>query len=81
MLEDVLKEWGGTEVSAMTVYTDIFKLGTGLIQKEGQEEETRNLKSNPVAYWKNEKDLKGHYRILFDDTFPEILKELQEAVP
>lgn len=79
MLEDVLKDWSGMEVSAMEVYTDIFKLGTGQIQKEGQDEETRNLKSNPVAYWKNDKDLKGHYRILFDDTFPEILKELQEA--
>ena len=34
MLDDVLKEWGGLEVSAMEVYTDIFRLGENQIQKE-----------------------------------------------
>lgn len=63
----------------MDVYQDVFKLGEGMIQKEGQEEESRNLKGNPVAYWKNDKDQKGHYRIMFEDTFQETLKELQQA--
>ena len=78
MLEDVIREtWNGEEVDALEVYGDIFRLGEGLIQSEGVE--SRDFKSNPIAYWKNDKDLKGHYRIMFDDTFPEILKECQEA--
>lgn len=72
-----MRDWGCKEVSAMDVYSDIFHLGEGLIQKEGQEK--RDLKSNPIAYWKNQKDQKGHYRIMFDDTFQDVLKELQDA--
>ena len=77
MLEDVLKEWGADEVSAMTVYSDIFQLGSGQIQKA--DTETRNIKSNPVGYWKNKDKVKGHYRIMFDDTFEDTLRELQDA--
>ena len=77
MLEEILKNWDCAEVSALDVYTDIFHLGEGMIQKENQED--HNMKANPLAYWKNWKDEKGHYRILFEDTFQETLKELQEA--
>lgn len=78
MLDDVIREtWNGEEVDALEVYGDIFRLGEGQIQREGVE--SRDFKSNPIAYWKNDKDQKGHYRILFDDTFPEVLKECQEA--
>lgn len=78
MLDDVIRDtWNGEEVDALEVYGDIFRLGEGLIQREGVE--SRDFKSNPIAYWKNDKDQKGHYRIMFDDTFPEILKECQEA--
>lgn len=77
MLDDVLKEWGAYEVDAMTVYSDIFHLGSGLIQKA--DTESRNIKSNPIGYWKDQDKLKGHYRIMFDDTFEETLKELQDA--
>ena len=76
MLEDVLIRWGGYEVGAMEVYTDIFKLGTNQIQRNG--EKSGEFKANPIGYWKNG-DSKGHYRIFFDDTFEETLKELQEA--
>lgn len=76
MLEDVLIRWGGYEVGAMEVYTDIFKLGTNQIQRNG--EKSSEFKANPIGYWKNG-DSKGHYRIFFDDTFEETLKELQEA--
>ena len=79
MLEDILRDWGCKEVSALDVYSDIFHLGEGSIQKEGQDQEARNRKSNPIAYWKNRKDKKGHYRIMFDDTFEDVLTELQEA--
>lgn len=77
MLDDVLRQWNAHEVDAMTVYTDIFQLGSGRIQKA--DTESRNVKSNPLGYWKNNEYLKGHYRIMFDDTFEESLRELQEA--
>ena len=76
MLEDILIKWGGVEVSAMEVYTDIFNLGYNEIQCDG--EEAGLYKANPIGYWKNG-TAKGHYRIMFDDTFEETLKELQEA--
>lgn len=75
-LESILIEWGATEVTAMEVYTDMFRLGTNEIQKHGEEKGL--YKANPLGYWKNG-TAKGHYRIMFDDTFEETLKELQEA--
>lgn len=77
MLDDVLKEWGACEVSAMEVYSDIFQLGSGQIQKA--DTEIRNVKSNPIGYWKNNDKVKGNYRIMFDDTFEDTLRELQDA--
>ncbi len=35
-LESVLLEYGASEVSAMEVYSDIFQLGDGFIQTEGE---------------------------------------------
>lgn len=61
----------------MQVYTEMFQLGEGAIQKNG--EEGGEFKTNPLGYWKNNKERKGHYRILFEDTFEETLHELQEA--
>ena len=61
----------------MDVYSDMFHLGEGLIQKSGSE--SQNGKSNPLGYWKSSGAQKGHYRILFDDTFEETLRELQDA--
>lgn len=77
MLEDILKKYNGVEVSAMEVYSDMFHLGENIIQKNG--EEKGEFKSNPLGYWKNDKDSKGQYRIMFDDTFEETLEELQQA--
>lgn len=76
MLEDIIRKWNGAEVSPMAVYTDMFNLGEGEIQKNG--EEKGQFKANPIGYWKNGQS-KGHYRIFFDDTFEETLRELQEA--
>lgn len=77
MLENVLKEWGATEVTPMEVYTEMFQLGENEIQKNG--EPKGEYKTNPLGYWKNNEESKGHYRILFDDDFEETLKELQQA--
>ena len=77
MLEDVLTIWKAPEVSAEEVYSRIFSIGSGRIQKN--EEESRNRKANPLGYYKNRNMKKGHYRIFFEDTFAETLHELQEA--
>jgi hypothetical protein len=76
-LDKVLEEWGGVEVSAMDVYSDMFKLGDGLIQKSG--EDSGEFKANPLIYWKNDNDEHGYYRVLFEDTFEKYIKESQKA--
>lgn len=78
MLEDIIKNWGGYEVTAMDVYRDMFKFGEGYLQKKN--EPNGLYKTNPIAYWKNDDQPKGHFRIMFEDTFEETLKEeLQKA--
>lgn len=77
MLEDVIKVWGGHEVTAMEVYSDMYHFGEGYLQKVNEEKGT--YKANPVAYWRNEGKKHGHYRVMFEDTFEETLRELQEA--
>lgn len=76
-LERIIIEYGGIEISPMEAYTDIFKLGDGYIQQENKE--SRTMKANPIVYWRNADKSKGHYRILFEDTFEQWLKEAQEA--
>lgn len=75
MFVDVLRKWGGCEVSAMEVYSDMFKLGEGYIQFDG--EPCGSFKANPIGYYRDKG--MGHYRIFFEDTFEEILKEMQGA--
>lgn len=79
MFEDVLKSWGGVEVSAMDVYSDIFRLGYDEIQNKNEVHVEGEYKANPIAYWRNNDDTSGHFRIMFDDTFEDTLKELQQA--
>lgn len=76
MLEDILMKWGGIEETALTVYSDIFSFGEHQIQCEN--EEPGLYKANPIAYWRNGSG-KGHYRIVFEDTFDKVLPELQKA--
>lgn len=78
MLSEVLEKWGGYEVDAMTVYRDIFRLGDGEIQLAGT---YRDLKGNPIGYWRNDADPKGHFRVLLEPeaNFAETLREMQEA--
>ena len=77
MLQDVIQEWGGTEVSPIDVYRDVFRLGDNEIQRE--HETPGSFKANPIAYWRNAGEKSGHFRIMFDDTFEETLAELQQA--
>ena len=77
MLQDILTEWGAHEVMPMDVYTDMFKLGDGYIQRS--DEDPGEFKANPIGYYKKKDEEKGHFRIFFEDTFEETLRELQEA--
>lgn len=76
MLEDILKNYGAKEVEPLAVYQDIFRLGEGYLQHYNQEE--RNLIANPIGYGRNNEAKKGKFRIFFEDTFADTLKELQE---
>ena len=77
MLEDILKQYGAYEVDALTVYTDVFHLGEGMIQKEnvGRGDKV----GNPIGYMRMNGKPKGKFRIMFEDSFADYLKELQEA--
>lgn len=77
MLQDVLSKWGACEVTPMEVYTDVFKLGEGYIQRS--DEPSGEYKSNPVGYYRDKDADSGHFRVLFEDTFEEVLQELQKA--
>ena len=76
MLEDEIKEWGGQEVTPLEVYADVFKFGEGYIQKN---KDDKRQVANPLGYYRRDGHKHGHYRIMFEDDFPELLKELQEA--
>ena len=74
-LESVLLEFGAYEVSAMDVYSDIFQLGTGFIQRDG--EPGGRYKANPIIL--GSFGGKRRRRILFEDTVEETLAEFQKA--
>lgn len=77
MLQDILEKWGGYEVTPMELYSDIFKLGEGYIQRS--DEPPGQFKANPIGYYRNKGANTGHFRIFFEDTFEETLRELQGA--
>lgn len=77
MLHDVLLAAGGVEVSALSVYADIFKFGEGYLQTSG--EDPGHYKANPIAYWRNNGEEQGHFRVMFEDEFAELLGEIQRA--
>ena len=76
MLEDVVMEYGGAAVTPLEVYADVFKFGEGYIQKN--KDDHRQV-ANPLGYYKAADADHGHYRIMFEDDFPQLLEELQEA--
>ena len=72
MLSDVIKRYGGEKMDSLDVYKDIFRIGEGFIQKEY--EDSGSFKANPIAYYKNENEDHGHFRIMFEDKFEEIYR-------
>ena len=75
-LEAEIKEWGGQEVTPLEVYADVFKFGEGYIQKN---KDDKRQVANPLGYYRQDGQKHGHYRIMFEDDFPKLLKELQES--
>lgn len=75
-LAEVLLSNRFSEVSAMDVYSDIFRLGEGRIQRSG--EPGGSFKTNPIIYMKNQEDEKGRYRVMLEDKFEELLAEAAE---
>lgn len=74
MLRDIFTTYGYKSVEPMEVYTDVFRLGTGLLQKK--EEQPGRFKSNPIILgFEKDKTVKN---ILFEDQFESILKEYQK---
>ena len=76
-LESVLCDYGAVKVTAIELYSKMFHLGEGYIQKS--DEESGGYKANPLVYYKNQDEEHGHYRILFEDTFENMLKLAQKA--
>lgn len=73
-LEQLIKDYGGHEVSAMQVYSDMFELGYGLIQKTGEQ---YSHKANPIILGNWDGRIKR--RIMLEDTFEQQLTEFQQA--
>ena len=71
---ELLEKYGGFEVSAMDVYSDIFDLGGHQIQQTGERETS---KPNPIIL--GEFDGKMQRQIMLEDTFEEQLAHFQGA--
>lgn len=77
MLSEVIEKWGGVEETPIDLYTDLFRLGEGLIQAEG--EAPGQFKANPLIIGHSGGEGgRMHRKIMFEDTFAETLAEFQE---
>lgn len=75
MLDSVLESYGASEVSALDVYGDIFKLGEGFVQRSG--DGAGEHKANPIVLGSFGGVVRR--RILLEDTFEATLAEFQRA--
>ena len=71
MLSEVIERYGGREETPMELYADVFRLGEGFIQREG--EPPGEFKANPliIGYGGG----RMHRKIMFEDTFQRTLEE------
>lgn len=77
MLSDVVEKWGGAAEAPMDLYTDLFRLGEGAIQREG--EAPGQFKANPLIIGHSGGEGgRMHRKIMFEDTFAETLAEFQD---
>lgn len=75
-LEIILNEYNYFEVDDIDFYTDVFSLDKDYLQRENKDNDL--FKTNPIGIGMN-KGEKPMRRILFRDTFFDVLKELQET--
>lgn len=76
MLADVLAKWGAFPESPMDLYSDVFRLGSGCIQREG--EVPGAFKANPLIIGHSGGEGgRMHRKIMFEDTFADTLLEFQ----
>lgn len=74
MLAGVLAKWGADVESPMELYADVFRLGEGCIQREG--EPPGEFKANPIIIGHSGgDDGRMHRKIMFEDTFADTLEE------
>lgn len=71
MLSEVIERYGGRAETPMELYADVFRLGEGFIQREG--EPPGAFKANPIII--GHSDGRMHRKIMFEDTFGETLAE------
>ena len=77
MLSELVEGWGGVAESPLDLYTDVFRLGEGFIQREG--EPPGSFKANPLIIGHSGGEGgRMHRKILFDDTFADTLAEFQD---
>lgn len=72
MKDEILSKYGCVEVSAIEMYSDIFRLGEGLIQHKN--EPGGVFKTNPIAIAHNGSF--GEHIIMFEDEFEKRLNDL-----
>lgn len=72
-LRRVVEKWGGRSVTPMELYSDLFRLGSHVLQADG--EEPGAFKANPVIVGHGGGRM--HRKILFEDTFTATLSEFQ----
>lgn len=76
MLSEIVEKWGGEPEGPMGLYADVFKLGDGCIQREG--EPPGEFKANPLIIGHSGGEGgRMHRKILFEDTFADTLAEFQ----
>ena len=73
----ILEHFGAYEVSAMELYGDVFKLGTGFLTKAGEHRDGHDFNGNPIflGSW----DGKIRREMGFEDIFEEQLGRFQQA--
>lgn len=77
MLSEVIEKWGGVPEEPMDLYTDLFRLGEGAIQRDG--EAPGQFKANPIIIGHSGGEGgRMHRKIMFEDTFAETLAEFQD---
>lgn len=76
MLSEIVEKWGGKPEGPMGLYADVFRLGDGRIQREG--EPPGEFKANPLIIGHSGGEGgRMHRKILFEDTFADTLEEFQ----